>query len=246
MQSQLNANYSYALIDSGLGGIEILNDLASKYPNLYYYFGDFKYLPYGNKSYNFLKKRLIKIMQVIIKLKIKTVIIACNTICANFKQYLEENYPMIKFISIIELTCSRIKNQSNIVVVATTNTVNSHQYLTHLSNNQNHNIVEVACQEWVMAIENQTFNQELVFKSLNNYLEFSHLVLACTHFTLGRKEIESVFKAQIYDSLNLIKLPVYRHKSKIIFYTSDTKNKLQKKLFNLYRKKIKYQNIYRF
>ena len=39
------------LFDSGLGGLNVLNEFLKKYPhNEYIYYGDTKNLPYGNKS----------------------------------------------------------------------------------------------------------------------------------------------------------------------------------------------------
>ena len=39
------------LMDSGLGGINVLKEFVKKYPNNYYvYFGDNKNLPYGDKK----------------------------------------------------------------------------------------------------------------------------------------------------------------------------------------------------
>lgn len=77
-----------AVIDSGIGGISILNQLIKKFKaGNYIYFADNKYMPYGNKSKEFVKNR---VEEIIIYLKqnylIDKIIIACNTAssCLNF------------------------------------------------------------------------------------------------------------------------------------------------------------------
>ena len=45
------------IFDSGLGGINVLNELIKKYPNNHYTFlGDTKNLPYGTKNIDELNK----------------------------------------------------------------------------------------------------------------------------------------------------------------------------------------------
>lgn len=77
-----------AVIDSGIGGISILNQLIKKFKaGNYIYFADNKYMPYGNKSKEFVKNR---VEEIITYLKqnyiIDKIIIACNTAssCLNF------------------------------------------------------------------------------------------------------------------------------------------------------------------
>lgn len=71
-----------AVVDSGVGGISVLNELIKRYPTYnFIYFADNLYMPYGKKSKRFLRKRAD---EIITKLKqsylVDTIIIACNTL----------------------------------------------------------------------------------------------------------------------------------------------------------------------
>ena len=47
----ISRNSPIAVLDSGIGGISLLKNLAKKYPNEnYIYLADNAYMPYGNKS----------------------------------------------------------------------------------------------------------------------------------------------------------------------------------------------------
>lgn len=70
-----------AILDSGIGGISILQSLIDKYKSgNYIYFADNLFMPYGNKRKRFLKKRVEAIIQKLIeKYNADMVIVACNT-----------------------------------------------------------------------------------------------------------------------------------------------------------------------
>lgn len=70
-----------ALIDSGIGGISLLNELIVKMPTeKFLYLGDVKNAPYGNKS----KAELLRItennIKTLLRYPLKCVVFACNTL----------------------------------------------------------------------------------------------------------------------------------------------------------------------
>ena len=67
------------VIDSGIGGLSVLNALTRKLPfESFIYYGDNKNAPYGNKSLDFIKRAHITIFIAILK------IIEINLIFFNF------------------------------------------------------------------------------------------------------------------------------------------------------------------
>lgn len=81
------------IIDSGIGGISLLNALKSKFPNEnYFYYADDINHPYGKKS----KKEVVNICQNALEYlcpkKEDIVIFACNTASICFEEY-AKNYP---------------------------------------------------------------------------------------------------------------------------------------------------------
>ena len=78
------------LCDSGLGGLTVLKELKTKYPNNdYIYIGDNKNVPYGNKN----KQELIQLGQNLInfleKKNADLIIIACGTLSSNILPYIK-------------------------------------------------------------------------------------------------------------------------------------------------------------
>ncbi|KES14480.1 Glutamate racemase, partial [Gilliamella apicola SCGC AB-598-I20] len=69
------------VFDSGIGGLSIYNEIHNKIPHLHYIYAfDNEMFPYGDKSSEFLIKRVSQIIDTIIKTySIDLVVIACNT-----------------------------------------------------------------------------------------------------------------------------------------------------------------------
>ncbi|MBO7345747.1 MAG: aspartate/glutamate racemase family protein [Clostridia bacterium] len=73
-----------AVLDSGIGGISVLNDLIKIMPKeRYLYFGDNKNAPYGNKSIEELKKLAFNIIDQIKRYSVKCIVVGCNTLSVN-------------------------------------------------------------------------------------------------------------------------------------------------------------------
>ena len=65
--------------DSGIGGLSILNQCLNLKVKELVYFADTKYLPYGNKTPDFLVERGIFITRYFLKQNINTIVVACHT-----------------------------------------------------------------------------------------------------------------------------------------------------------------------
>lgn len=72
--------FKIGIFDSGLGGLTILGELQRKMPEYnYIYLADTLYSPYGNKSQDFLFKRVTDIVNFFVKQNCILIIVACNT-----------------------------------------------------------------------------------------------------------------------------------------------------------------------
>ena len=68
------------IIDSGIGGLTVLEELVKILPNeKYLYVADQKYCPYSNLTTKFIKQRLLIICKYLVKRNVKLIVIACNT-----------------------------------------------------------------------------------------------------------------------------------------------------------------------
>ena len=179
------------VFDSGIGGLTVLKNLVSRFPNNeYIYYGDTKNVPYGNKSIDELKLLSQNIIDFLINKNVELIIIPCGTISSNLSDYLRNKYS-IRIIDIVSPTINYLNNSNynKIGVIATSNTIRSNIFL----NNINKDIKQVECPQFVPIIENKRYD-ELVFY-FNSYLsdlkDRDILVLGCTHYPIIKDRIQN-------------------------------------------------------
>ena len=89
------------LFDSGIGGFSILKDLMGLNPSLsFYYIADEAFLPYGEKSEEFIRKRCEKVVEVLIEKDVDLIVVACNTATALGIQSLRERFCGMPFVGV--------------------------------------------------------------------------------------------------------------------------------------------------
>ncbi len=179
------------VFDSGVGGLSVFSELVKILPSEnYIYFGDTKNLPYGNKT----KEELVEITRKIFdffKLKgVKAVVMACNTTSALTFDILKNDYDF-KIYPVVQTVSKNIATQgfNNIGVFATMGTINSHAYKNEITkHNQNANVFEIACPEWVKIVENELFEEENSIQNVKTHLDemlinnVDKIILGCTHY----------------------------------------------------------------
>ena len=181
------------LFDSGIGGLNVLNEFIKKYPNNeYIYYGDTKNIPYGEKDKDTLLKLSINIIKFFEEKKVDLIIIACGTISSNC--YLElSSITNIPIYDIISPTIKYLKNiNSKKLLFATNKTVSSHIFKNNLSN-----IVEIATSEFVSMIETSKIDSQIIKKYLKNYFDIDYLILGCTHYPLLVNEFKKYLKNDV-------------------------------------------------
>lgn len=154
------------------------------------YFGDTLNMPYGEKT----KEELIEFSNNIFKFfetkNVKAVVMACNTTSSMAYESLKDNYNF-KIYPIIQSVTSMIAQipVKNIGVFATPATINSHAYKNGLtcSNNQL-NIIEIACPEWVRIVEEKAENMPESLNKIKTKMDEmlfhnpEKIILGCTHY----------------------------------------------------------------
>ena len=89
------------LFDSGIGGFSILKDLMGLNPGLsFYYIADEAFLPYGEKSEEFIRKRCEEVVEALIEKKVDLIVVACNTATALGIQSLRERFSNMPFVGV--------------------------------------------------------------------------------------------------------------------------------------------------
>ncbi len=255
------------IIDSGIGGLFILNKIRHLIPkNInYIYIMDNKGFPYGNKNYLYIIKRIISIITFILKkYKIIMLIIACNTASIISNKYLKKKFcfPIIKITPNINLSCKKTKN--NIVgLLATFITINNNSIKNKIKKlTKKIKILKKHSFKLIKESENKIKKNKINQKNINNILKNWKLfnkypdtiILGCTHFCFLKKEIQKALKKKIcfieYNkkihkkiskNINKYKKKKSKKRKNIFLYTK--KKNLKKYFIKLLIKKYKFNII---
>lgn len=207
-------NQAIGVFDSGIGGLIITEQIKKIMPNeSIIYFGDYKHLPYGDKSKKSIIKYVINITKFLLKKKCKAIIIACNTASANALkeiQNITKNKALV--IDVITPVVEKISYQyyKKIAVIGTNSTINSQIYTKSiLKINPKIKIIELATPLFVPIIEKGLYNDPILLKIINNYLsnfkldKINSIILGCTHYHIINRQIKKFFNY----SVNVINTP---------------------------------------
>ena len=175
------------LLDSGIGGLFLLDELSLAYPNYnFIYFGDNDNAPYGNLS----KARLFSLaLSNILSIKdfsIKTVVLACNTLSVSVRSELEHalNLPVIGVFPPVEINL--LENQ-RVLLLSTPVTASKYSNLP--------NFKAIGLKNLALDIEKNVFSLNKI--SLLSHLSdfdiskesFDTVILGCTHYNFIKNEI---------------------------------------------------------
>lgn len=187
----INKKQSIGVFDSGIGGLNVLNNLVEQFPNEnFLYLGDNLNVPYGIKTEKELKEIISKIFRYFEKEEVKAIMIACNT-ASVASMDLECQIPVFRIIEPTAIEALKVSN--NIGVLATNFTIESKGYDRYLKNN----MVGIKASPFVNIIENNSISTEQSQKIINETLfpyknKIDSIILGCTHFSVLEKEVKQI------------------------------------------------------
>lgn len=198
-----------ALIDSGIGGLCLLKYLTRKYPTEnYVYLADNEDMPYGNKTAQFLQKRLMNLINYLYEnFHVKLVILACNTASASSLEYLSKNSP----VKVVGLNILNLIKDKDYKILCTKLTAKRYKELNIYT-----------CNKLAQYIEENIFNKTLLIKKVKSLLTKANIIenniiLGCTHYEL----ISNIFK-NVQPNKNFI-LPCFDFVNQLQITSSQTK-----------------------
>jgi glutamate racemase len=257
------------VFDSGFGGLTVLRALLPLIPNAHYiYLGDTARLPYGSKSRETIARYAVSSSRFLLDQGADILVIACNTATALALPEIQAAAAPIPVFGVVQPGAQAAKDQANItnkstatdknaapqnpkkpnvLVLATTATVQSHAYhqaLTALGLPA----TEKACPLLVPLVEEGWVHHPVTAEVLRIYLlealaevpGANTLLLGCTHYPLLKPLIETTLHTlhhpmQIIDSAQATAHAVASHLSPssstqpttIDFYATDSIEKFQ-------------------
>lgn len=229
MSTNLKANQSIGIFDSGIGGLTITKAVVEMLPNeSIIYFGDTAHLPYGDKSAQVVHGYAQKIVDFLLARKVKLILIACNAASAAAYELLKDYIggraillnvidPVVDFLG-INYAAKRVG------LIGTKLTVQSQVYQQKIIKlAQQIDFRALATPLLVPIIEEGYFEHKLIDIALTEYLmqptlqNIEALVLGCTHYPVIKKSIAEFYRNKV-DIIDAAKIVADAVRTKLIFH----------------------------
>lgn len=213
-----SASQPIGVFDSGIGGLTVAHAIRRLLPNeSMIYFGDTAHLPYGDKSEAAIQAYSIRIADVLLKKGCKVIVIACNSASSAayelLKEYVRKDTHIINVIDpMVEYVLEHFPGK-NIGLIGTKRTVQSDVYSRKITEGgKGISLHSLATPLLAPMIEEGFFNNQISHEIIAQYLSdnslksIDALILACTHYPLIKKEIDSFYNGAmtILDSSEVI------------------------------------------
>lgn len=231
------------VFDSGLGGLTVLKELSKKHKANYFYLGDNKNVPYGDKSSQEIINLSKNIVKFLLKKDIDFFVVACNTVSVLAIDELRKTFDK-KFISITDEAVKEVLNKKGgVFVMATKATCLKHGYKEKIQSLSDKKVYEQACPSLVSFIENGEVCGKNLENDLKKYLSIANekkienIILGCTHYPIIEKEIKKnlTYDANIIDPAKVLARDIVFDEDEnlnIEIYMTDV-NEISQKMTNI-------------
>lgn len=192
-----------AFFDSGIGGLTVLQACKKLLPNeAFYYYGDNKRAPYGNLPTKKIKKNVARAFKRFQRLRVKAVVLACNTVTAVCVEELRKKYAF-PIIGTEPAILTAAKEGGEVFVLSTRATYESLRFQTLLKKARalfpKTEIKAFPCDGLAGAIEKNLINKEEDYTSFLPQGKPSAVVLGCTHYVYAAEQIGRFYGCKTFD-----------------------------------------------
>ncbi len=210
------------LFDSGLGGLTVLRALNKMLPDAAkVYYGDTLHLPYGDKSDEAIVGYSMEIVQFLKDQGCGLIVIACNSASAAAGKVLEERFPELTFVNVIDPVVDYLASLSpqKVGLLGTRATVRSGAYSQKLAaKNSEVELHALATPLLVPLIEDGFLGTGIDASVLAHYLKdpamngITSLVPGCTHYPLLEEAAASILSGVHWvDAPSIVAQAVAKH-----------------------------------
>ncbi len=237
------------VFDSGVGGLTVVKELMKLLPReTIIYFGDTARVPYGNKSAATVTKYSLQNARFLLQQDIKLLVVACNTASALSLTALQESFPALPIIGVIEPGVNaalKATKSKKVGVAGTLATISSQAYNRLLTARApDVQVYGQACPLFVPLVEEGWVHKKVTSLIAAEYfsgmkrLGIDTLILGCTHYPLLKRIIGQVMgkKVKLVDSaqeaalevqqiLENKEMAVTKGIGNCLFYVSDIPDK---------------------
>jgi len=195
----MNPAAPVGVFDSGVGGISVLREMRALMPSLdVLYLSDARFLPYGDKSEDFVLARSLAAADFLVSQGARALVVACNTATAAAVPALRERHhlPVVGIEPAVKPAAAATR--SGIVgILATSSTLQSRRYAELLERFGGFvRVIGQPCSGLVERVEAGDLDGPQTRALLERYLQplldagADTLVLGCTHYPFLRPLIE--------------------------------------------------------
>lgn len=196
------------VLDSGIGGLNVLRELVRILPNeRYVYYADEKNAPYGEKPEGIVKSLVDDAVEFMVDLGVKAVVIACNTATSVAIDELRAKYS-VPIIGMEPAIKPALMTDKRVLLMATPVTIRSGRLKKLLNKSGEADRVDLLeAPRLVEFAEASVFDSTEVKQYIRELLQgydlsaYSSLVLGCSHFSFFKSVFRSIFpeNIQIFD-----------------------------------------------
>ena len=180
------------VFDSGLGGLSVLGALAAECPSAnLIYAADTAHVPYGNKTPEEIRARVLAMGQALINEGCTTLVVACNTATAEAIEALRAAHPLVPIVGIEPgIKPAALNTETGKIAVLTTAATAKSQRLAQLiARHAPHKTVHVIpCHGWATEVEALNLEAPSIIAEAKETLlplinaGVDQVVLGCTHY----------------------------------------------------------------
>lgn len=191
-----------AFFDSGIGGLTVLTKCREYLPNtLFYYYGDNRHAPYGNLPVKKIRRYVKKAFALFARLKVRAVVIACNTVTAVCIDELRKRYPF-PIIGTEPAVRTAAKLAGETFVLTTRATYESEKFRALCAKIQSDypksKITLKPCEHLAGKIERHLGEKEFDFTPFLPRGKPNAVVLGCTHYIYIEEGIKEFYHCQVF------------------------------------------------
>jgi len=196
-----------AFFDSGVGGLSVLSDALHLLPEEnYIYFADTDNVPYGTKSSDEIQSLVRDTVHFLSTQNLKALVIACNTATSVVVRELRQTYdfPIVGMEPAVK-PATELGADMRVLVCATDRTIEEDKLMHLIHNLEAEDRVDLcSLQELVTSAENfDFFSNEIVAYIKDklaaiDWLDYSAIVLGCTHFIYYRNILRSIIPDHVF------------------------------------------------
>ncbi len=201
-------NRFIGLLDSGMGGLTVLNQIIKSLPQENtVYFGDMGRTPYGSRSPEVIQRYSEQIVRYLIEnYDCKLIVVACHTVSATSLDHLARISPVptVGVIESIPRRALEVTKTGRIGVIGTRSTIRSGVYQERLSElDPSVKVYAQDCPLFIHLVEEgwakEPATRMIVAEYLANlkHAKIDTLILACTHYPILRGTIRDYMGEEV-------------------------------------------------